>query len=218
MLSVAKEYKDLPKYSLFGALANNTAAQVPTLIITKYFSESILGSYNLAYRIVTAPLLLLTTALSQVVFQKITNLSHVSPKDIYSFVLKGTLGLFILFFPLIPIMYFFGDIIFSIAFGDKWKLAGNYAVYLSFSAVFQLSVSPFSTVLLIGNNVRIGMLWQVFYFTSITITLLLASSSNIDMFLIVLVSHNILLYLLYFFLILLGSKRLVNINNTTIKK
>lgn len=208
LVLVAKKYSRFPKYSLVGAFADNAAAQVPVFILAKFYTEAMVGFFTLATRIVTAPLILFTTAIAQVVYQKVTEMSNDKPEEVTAFVIKGVFTLFVVFLPIVPVMYLWGDKIFSVFFGDQWLEAGNMSVYIAIVAVIKLSISPFSTVLLIANNLMIGVAWQITYLISTISILMIYGTTDITNFFWVYTTHEVVLYLIYFVAILVGSKRL----------
>lgn len=53
-----------------------------------------------------------------------------------------------------------------------------------------------------------GVLWQVLYLCTISVTLYFSSSLSIEEFLIAFVVHEVVLYLIYLFLILKGTKEI----------
>ena len=200
-----RRYINFPKYSVGGALCDNLAVQMPILILTKYYSSALTGMFSLTFRVLNIPSALISSALSQVLFQKIVEINNTSPERLNSFVLKVFLSLFIIFFPVIPLIWFFGEEIFTFVFGEKWMIAGTYAGYLIIAVAVRFCVSPLSAIMTLNNNLKKGAVWQVLYLITITITLLIGSSLNIEDFIKVFVIHEVVLYSIYFILILNSS-------------
>ncbi|OOE38686.1 hypothetical protein BZG06_16120, partial [Salinivibrio kushneri] len=104
------------------------------------------------------------------------------------------------------ILIFWGEGLFSFVFGSEWSQAGNFAGYLVIAVAIRFAVSPLSAVLGLEKNIKLGVCWQVLYLFTISVTLYLCSSLSIEHFFIGFVIHEVVLYLIYFSLILKGSK------------
>lgn len=200
-----RRYRDFPKYSIGGALCDNAAIQMPILILTKYYSSAVTGMFSLTFRVLSIPSILISSALSQVLFQKIVEINNTRPRELYSFTIKVFFSLLIVFLPVIPLMWFLGEDIFSFVFGEEWKVAGEYAGYLTIAVAVRFCISPLSAIMTLNSNLKKGVIWQVLYLITITITLLIGSRLNIEGFIKLFVIHEVILYLLYFILILKSS-------------
>lgn len=106
---------------------------------------------------------------------------------------------------MIPLMWFFGEDIFSFIFGEKWRVAGKYAGYLTVAVAVRFCISPLSAIMTLNNNVKKGVVWQILYLVTITTTLLLSSKLNIESFIQIYVIHEVVLYFIYLILILRSS-------------
>ena len=201
-----KKYKKIPKYSTWGALADNISSQMPTLVIATLNHVSVVGIFGLTIRFLTLPASLLSQALSSVLFQKVAQLNHDNPDKIKILIIKIFLILNFIMIPFVGFIWFFGENVFAFIFGEPWREAGVIASILVFAVAIRFVVSPLSVVLLLDRNIKLGTLWQFIYFTTITVTLYVFSSWPLNDFLIAFVIHEIILYLLYFVFILKGSK------------
>lgn len=201
----AKRYKKFPLFS-WGALLNNAATQVPVFIISKLFGASVTGFYGMAFKILNMPLSLISGAISQVMFQRVSTLSNEHPELLRSFVLKIFLFLVVMAIPMVLVLTLYGEDIFAWIFGSAWAVAGYYASILSIALAVKFSVSPLSCVLMLDHNLKKGVLWQGTYFFTIVTTLMLASDLKIASFLKVLVVHEFVLYGVYLMIILRSTK------------
>lgn len=111
-----------------------------------------------------------------------------------------------MYFPIIPVLFIWGDSLFSFVFGDKWREAGVYAGYLVIAVAIRFSVSPLSAVMGLEKNVKQGAFWQILYICTIIPTLYFSSSLPIQQFFIIFTIHEVVLYLIYLILILKSSK------------
>ncbi len=130
MISLAKHYKDFPKYQAPHAMLNTFSSNLPIYMFTPFFGVTVVGWYALSIRIVVAPMMILAGASAKVYNQKVTQL-HSESGDAYGFtnrLLKSLLKKIIIPFFVIVI---FAPNIFSIVFGENWREAGIYTQILS---------------------------------------------------------------------------------------
>ena len=153
-----------------------------------------------------APLSIIAPSISQVYYQKIFELKKISPHKAFLFTFKTFVILLLASLPFALIIFFFGEQIFSFIFGSEWAISGKYAQVLVFAAVIKFSVSPLSSVMSLKENIYAGTLWQVTYFISLFTTLYFLSKGSLNSFIIGFTIHEIILYSLYLFLILKGTK------------
>ena len=203
--SNAIKYQKMPKYSTLGALADRLSLQMPILIISKFYEMAQTGMFSLTFRVLSLPMSLVSGALSQVLFQKISKMHHESPTQIKATILKMFFVLVAMMIPFVTFILLFGEDLFAIIFGDPWREAGGMASILVFAVAIRFAVSPLSAVLALEHNIKIGVLWQFIYLISITMTLFYFSSFSITKLLYAFVVHEVLLYLLYLSFILKGS-------------
>ncbi|MEV3814342.1 lipopolysaccharide biosynthesis protein [Aeromonas allosaccharophila] len=205
-----KKYQKYPKYGVFGALCDASAVQMPVLMLTKFYSSSVTGMFGLTFRILNIPASIISSAIAQVLFKKVVEISHSEPEKLNKYIIKLFILLFITYLPIVPILFIWGEPLFSLVFGQQWGQAGVYAGYLVIAVAIRFAVSPLSAVLGLEQNIKMGSLWQVLYLCTITVTLYCSSSFSIEAFLIAFVVHEVVLYLIYFFLILKGTKEIAN--------
>lgn len=68
----ARKYQKLPKYSAIGSLADKGSLQMPIFVIGRAFDLSSAGLFSLTFRVLNLPMSLMTTSISQVLFQKVS--------------------------------------------------------------------------------------------------------------------------------------------------
>ena len=200
------KYKKFPKYSIIGSVCDASAIQMPILIITKFYSNSITGFFSLTFRILNIPTAIISSAIGQVLFQKVVEISHTAPEKLNNYIIKIFFLLFLIYLPTVPILSLWGAPIFGFVFGDEWRQAGVYAGYLAIAVAIRFAVSPLSAVLGLEKNIKKGVFWQVLYLCTITPTLYFCSALSIERFLLAFVMHEVFLYIIYMALILKGTK------------
>jgi O-antigen/teichoic acid export membrane protein len=202
----ARRYRNFPRYSAVGALADNASLQMPVLMLTRFFDAKATGSFGLTFRVLNLPMSLVASALSQVLYQKLASMQHDTPAAVRGLILRIFLILLGAMVPVVLMVSLFGEPLFALVFGEPWRAAGRMAGLLVFAVAIRFAVSPLSSVLALNHNVRLGALWQMIYLVTISTTLYVFSHGPLDHFLKAFVVHEMVLYSLYLTFILRGAK------------
>lgn len=199
----ARKYIKFPLFSTWGALLDATASHLPLIMITYYYNTYYSGVFSMAIKTVNMPLVLLSSALSQILLQKIVALDDANQPDKLKFFIKRTLiNIWICILPFGILIFLFGSEIFSLFLGDKWSYAGKIAMVMTPALLFRFSVGAISGILLLNRNILSGVLWQVSYFITLAITLWYAKYCEFEKFIYIISIHEIILYSIYLYLIL----------------
>jgi O-antigen/teichoic acid export membrane protein len=155
MAEVFRRYSNFPKYDVWSALINQMSWQVPVLLLSSFFSTTIVGYYSLGMMMVTLPMSLIGGSIAQVFFQRAAIAQHegslsVIFEEAYTFLIRISM------FPLLLLM-FIGQDLFILIFGSSWGEAGFYIQILSIWAVFFFISSPISAVLSITGKQKTGL-------------------------------------------------------------
>lgn len=138
-------YRKFPLIDLWGGFINNLSWQLPTTLLAIYFSQTVVGYYGWANRIVLLPVSLIGSAIAQVFFQR-SAIMRGEPERLTHIVLTVFRRLAIVgIFPAL-ILAIAGPSIFSTIFGNDWNEAGIYAQILSPWMFFLFISSPLSLI------------------------------------------------------------------------
>lgn len=145
ILENLKRYRKFPLLDIWGALLNNVSWQLPALMLSSFFSQTIVGYYALANLVIHLPMILIGSAISQVFFQRASEVNSRQEE------LGGTvesvfralvaLGLF----PAV-LLTIAGQELFVMVFGRNWSEAGVYVQILGLWMFFWFISSPLSTL------------------------------------------------------------------------
>jgi O-antigen/teichoic acid export membrane protein len=202
----AREYKNFPLFSTWGALFNTAGTQMPVVIISRFYGLTTGGLFSLTFRVLSMPISLISGAFYNVLLQRVTQIHNEEPEKLVGFILRAGLFLAVLSLPIIIVMVLWGEPLFVFVFGENWAEAGQMAAILSVAVAMRFTVSPLSSVLALNHNVKTGVFWQTLYFFTLATTLLLASKYDMETFLRIFVVHEIVLYGLFFGLIMSGAR------------
>lgn len=209
IIAHAKLYKDYPRVSAPGALLDCASVQAPIFFLTKGYEAATVGFFSLAMRAISAPASIISYSIGQVYFQKISVLAYTNSEAIFPEVVQSAKKLAIFAVAVFSPFIFFGSEIFEFIFGKNWRVAGDYVQIISPALLVRFIVSPLSTIFLATGNVRLGTMWQMFYFISTIIVMTSMKGKNISTFLVGFVINEIIMYLLYFYFIVRASRKVL---------
>jgi len=199
-IKVLKKYFYITKINFIPNLLNTIAISSITFIVLFRFDVKIVGYLELTQKILIVPTALVGMAVSQVILETVSsafqqNLSFMR-KIIVMFLLLLALGL--LYF---VVIFFFGEFIFTLFFGENWRISGVYAEVLIFGTFFSMIVSPFGNVLRGINNFKLNAFWMYIRVSIIGILFILPYK-DINRFILIYTCSEIIVYVLYLFFII----------------
>lgn len=188
-------YKDFPLYNSFPAVFNSMATLLPVFLISKFYNEELLGSFNFARMILVAPLALISASVSQILSQKLAQLVN-EKKSIFQFLKPVGIVLVILAMLMIGILYPFAEVLFSFIFGGEWGVSGQISSILVFAFALQFVLTALYPVFYILKSIKISSAWQVFYFLMISSMFFMENLAFFD-FLRMFVKLNLISFAIY---------------------
>lgn len=176
MLAVAREYSHFPRYSIGSSLLNNVSKQAPVYVLQYFFGAGVVGQFNLSYRMLATPVLLVSNSFSQIFLQRAAHLFAHNKTQFTTLVKTTTRNLFLI--GILPILFlsFYGADVFGFIFGDKWLDAGVYTQYLAPWVLLTFIVVPISLVLDITGKLKQELVYNISLFIGRTAILVAAAS------------------------------------------
>lgn len=126
---VAKKYSSFAKYS-WSALVMQLTMELPVLVIGAFYNPAVVGLYVLSRRVLMEPAILIGEALSKTFYVKAAEL-HKRNEDLSGVCSSLLKVLFKLSIPPMCVFLVASPDLFSFIFGEEWRVAGTYAVYLT---------------------------------------------------------------------------------------
>jgi len=124
--NLAVQYRDFPAYAATQNIVTTLSQGLPVILLTHYYGITIAGAYAFVMRILQAPMGFVLRALRQVLLQKASETLH-SGGPLASLYAKVTMSLIALaVLPLLILVAWAPDL-FTLIFGNQWKLAGEFA-------------------------------------------------------------------------------------------
>lgn len=158
--NVAKEYQNFPKYDVPSVLVNVVANQLPLLALGKFFGLGVVGFYSLMYKVLMMPISLISSTVLDVFKQRATEdyNKYGNCKDIYikTFKSLGLLGI-------VPftVLGIFAPEIFAFVFGEKWKVAGEFAQIITPMLFLKFIINPLSYTFYVASKQKIDLYGQI---------------------------------------------------------
>jgi teichuronic acid exporter len=153
MYALSKQYKEFPRVNLPHTLVDAARELLIAFFVVQIFSQSFFGSYDLSFRMLRLPLLLIGVSLGQIFYNK-CSLLYANKQPMFPFLKRTTLLLTVISIVPFTIIFLFGQPMFIWVFGDQWGLAGKISEILAPWLMVNFIASPISTLpMVIGKQV-----------------------------------------------------------------
>jgi len=171
MKQVVCRYKKFPLINLWSIFLNNASWQLPTLLLSAYFSPVVVGYYSQGYKLVHLPVTLIGSSIASVFFQRAAEAR--AKGNLIPFV-DNTFRRLVLMslFPMI-LLSIIGQDLFVVFLGATWAEAGIYTQILSPWMFFLFISSPLSTLYSVLEKQELGLIFNGGLFLSRLIVLTL---------------------------------------------
>lgn len=160
ILALARKYINFPKFLIVAHGFNTASGQMPTFLLSSLFNTAAAGFFMLTQRVMGAPMTLVASSIGDV-FRQEASYAYVntgSCKDIYIKTFKRLLYISIL--PSIAFFFIAPDL-FALIFGEKWRVAGEYAQILTPVFLLRFITSPLSAMFMIAEKQKLDLIWQI---------------------------------------------------------
>lgn len=202
---LACKYKKFPLVETWSDLIQNLSLQLPILMLTTFYSPTIVGFYSLGYMVLQAPLSLIGGSISQVYYQRAS--IAVRSQNLATLVEDVVTVMFLLTVIPLCMLVVLGGNIFEIVFGLEWVEAGIYVQILALWAIIFYVTQPLSLTFALVNRLEdrvkanilnlimtllafgIGGFYQNIYFTLILFALFGSFATGYRLWLIFSLSH-----------------------------
>ena len=206
MWQQARIYYRFPLLDTWATLANIGAHQLQPLLLNQFFDSTTVGYYFLGYRVLNFPIGFISGSISQVFFQRYEEKRHSSGK--VEFLWRNIKFLtLIAFFPGLFLLIF-APMLFKIAFGANWVIAGKYVQILTPMLFFRFIASPLSSVLWSEGKNSWFLLWQIsFLIFTVVIFMIGGLLRDINLTLILFSLSSSIIYLVFLYLLIKAASQ-----------
>ncbi|HEY3731944.1 MAG TPA: lipopolysaccharide biosynthesis protein [Steroidobacteraceae bacterium] len=161
MRDMLTRYRDYPLISLPGSVLNAVGGTLAPLLIFAAFGASVSGQYGLVDRCISLPIAVVVQAVSQVYMASFSTAMRdgaADPLDLFRRVVFAHLKLGIV--P-IAVLLLFGPQLFTVVFGARWALAGNFSQIVAPLMLVAFVVNPVDMTLMLLNRQKMNSLWYL---------------------------------------------------------
>lgn len=164
ILAVAIRYKRFPKFSMASGLLEKAAGNAPILLLTIFFTSLEAGFFALAYRVISAPVSLVATAIGDV-FRQEASVVYGSSGNCRNIFRATFIKLLLISVPGFVLGFILIKFLFTTVFGAEWETAGLYCQIMCGMFFLQFIFSPLSSMFIIAEKQHIDMLNNFLLFT-----------------------------------------------------
>ena len=142
--SAARRYIRFPLYSSWAGVLNTASVQLPNVVFAAAFGPRVAGYYTLSYLVLQVPMRFVGEAVGQVFFSSAAKARRAGGVATVTFEVFSTLiriGV-----PSLVILTIGLPELFAIVFGEEWRVAGTYSMWLAPLLTMVFVGSPLSTL------------------------------------------------------------------------
>lgn len=157
--ALVRQYRNMPLLNLPNALVDGIRLNgIPLLI--GVVALGAVGQFNMAWRILQAPIGLINSAIAQVFYQK---LARVQPGDMLPLVRATMIRSLLIAIVPFGLIYVTAPWLFLLLLGPQWDMAGDIARALTPWLAMQLVTSPISTVFVVAERQGRMLVFSAFF-------------------------------------------------------
>ena len=159
-----KKRMELLKYTYPSTLINALGNNMMPILISFYFASSLLGEYTLAVKIISVPLLMISSSIAMVYYPKAAEINN-KEKDttaLFKYTRKMSLLNFYIIFSLYVIINVVGIPILELFFNKDWENLGQFIFLMSFGYLSRSLINPISDILIILKKNKIAFYFNIY--------------------------------------------------------
>lgn len=161
---VASRYRQFPVFSTWGGFMNTASMRLPIVVISGVFSPSVAGLLSIAERVLQMPASLIGVAISQVFLSSAPDANR--QNELKFLTENVSSNLIHIGMPPALLIFLAGPELFSFVFGENWRLAGEFARWMTPWLYFQFISSPLSMIFSVTEKMGQSLAWQIILFVA----------------------------------------------------
>lgn len=153
MLHLMVRFKNFPLFDSPSTLLIYASNNIPIIILASYFSKETVGCYTMVIQLLLMPMAFVGSNMGRVYYKQISEKANEIPLlSLKVFHISFLLGLVSILFFLLG-----GDYVLELFLGNKWTVAGDYALYLSIWALPTIAFAPLRPIYRTKNRQYLQM-------------------------------------------------------------
>lgn len=201
-----KNHKNLLRFALPSGAINAVALYIMPILLLSYFTAADAGVYALSLKVVSVPMFLISSSVSQVYFQKASDFFNHSKNKLYDFTKKVAFINIAIILVILLFINTLGVYLLELFFNKDWEHLSTYILMLSFLIICQTAFSPISSLIVVIRKNHIGLVFNIVLallnFIAIYIGHLYQNISYTVLFYSITAGMSYLILLLYFLAVL----------------
>lgn len=176
-LSECKEYLAFGAYQLASRLVNRIGSNLDVILIGRFMGAEALGIYNLAYQIVTIPVLKINPIITRVAFPVFSK-SQQNQVLLTDGFLHMTKLLSLVSFPILMGLTAVSNVFILTIFGEKWLDAVPILQIMAVVGILRVLMNPNGSIILAKGKANIAFYWDTAVLVVYSAALWLAVMTN----------------------------------------
>ena len=160
LTTLVKKYKDFTSFGTAQEATSAISLGAPLILMSVYFDSTVAGYYAFAFKILMAPVNIISGAIRQVLSIQFAENSN-SPAVLKKQISNTTKALIATTLPIFIIISFFTPDIFEFTFGSEWRMAGIYSSYLLPWCSFIIFSVPSTLIFKILRQQKTGLIINI---------------------------------------------------------
>lgn len=143
--AMSRKYREFPAVNLPHTLIDTARELLIAFFLTYYLSTSLFGSFDLSFKMLKIPLLLIGTSIGQVMFQRASE-QFANKESIYPLVQRTVIMVLAIGILPFSVIFIWGEEIFTLVFGEEWNMAGQISSVIAPWLLLNLVASTISMI------------------------------------------------------------------------
>lgn len=161
LVSALAENRNVAGYSLPSSLIDTLAANMPLPLLVQLYGAALGGQFSLMQRVLGVPLALIATSVADTFHSRIAICAREKPGDMLGLFLGASAWLFLLGLGPALILFFVGDRLFALVFGEPWTTAGTLAAITAPLLLAQMTVTPLSRLVFVLHGQKSKLIYDL---------------------------------------------------------
>lgn len=157
-----KEHQNIVKFTYPSDSLNAIANNLLPIMVILYFSEAEVGLYAMAFKILSTPLVLLSSSVSRVYFQKSVSLYHQDKSALLSLTQKVIFSNLSIIIAFVLFMNTAGLYLLDLFLNHKWDGMGSFIMALSFWIIARSALNPISPLIMVINKNHYSLVFNIY--------------------------------------------------------
>jgi O-antigen/teichoic acid export membrane protein len=177
---MARKFREFPLVSVPGGLINAAGGVMTSILMYGSFDAAISGQYGLTERSLMLPVGMLAGAVAQVFTADLSASVRAGGGDALALFRGVVRKMFLLSLAPALIVGLFAPLIFDVAFGPNWALAGEFARMMAPLMMASLIMGSVNMALLVLGWQRLQLLWEIGRLAMVSLSWIIVASFGID--------------------------------------